>query len=148
MNTIDEAKARIKGKNLRLVMPEVNDGRIVAAAQRLRDLGLAEPLVLGHQIGAASDQHIDVIVRNREKMSRSLAARLLKRPLYLAAAMVATGEVNAMVVRPALVYEHQWQPRDLMIWDNRSTLHQALPYDEARERRVVRRCTVIGDIPQ
>ena len=101
MNTIDEAKARIKGENLRLVMPEVNDERIVAAAQRLRDLGLADPLVFGPETPDASDQHIDVIVKNREKMSRSLAARLLKKPLYLAAAMVATGEVSAMVAGAA-----------------------------------------------
>ncbi len=57
-------------------------------------------------------------------------------------------EVNAMAINPELIYEHQWQPRDLMIWDNRSTLHQAMPYDEARERRVVRRCTVLGDVPR
>jgi taurine dioxygenase len=57
-------------------------------------------------------------------------------------------EINAMSIRPELVYEHRWQPRDLMIWDNRCTLHQALPYDEARERRVIRRCTVIGDVPR
>ncbi len=101
MNTIGEAKARIKGENLRLVMPEVNDERIVAAAQGLRDLGLADPLVLGPETPDASEQHIDVIVKNREKMSRSLAARLLKKPLYLAAAMVATGEVSAMVAGAA-----------------------------------------------
>ncbi len=101
MNTIDEAKARIKGENLRLVMPEVNDERIVAAARRLRDLGLADPLLFGPETPDASDQHIDVIVKNREKMSRSLAARLLKKPLYLAAAMVATGEVSAMVAGAA-----------------------------------------------
>jgi alpha-ketoglutarate-dependent taurine dioxygenase len=57
-------------------------------------------------------------------------------------------EVNVMAITPELVYEHKWQPRDLMIWDNRSTLHRALPYDEARERRVIRRCTVIGDVPR
>lgn len=57
-------------------------------------------------------------------------------------------EVNAMAIKPDLVYEHRWQPRDLMIWDNRSTLHQAMPYDEAHERRVIRRCTVIGDVPR
>ena len=57
-------------------------------------------------------------------------------------------EVNAKTTQPQFVYEHRWQPRDLMIWDNRSTLHQAMPYDEAREKRVVRRCTVIGDVPR
>jgi phosphate acetyltransferase len=97
LSSIDKAKARITGRNLRLVMPEVNDGRIVAAAQRLRDLGLAVPLVLAHETPPASDQHIDVVVGNRKKMSRSLAARLLKKPLYLAAAMVAAGEADAMV---------------------------------------------------
>lgn len=56
-------------------------------------------------------------------------------------------QVNAMIIRPELVYRHRWQPRDFMIWDNRCTLHQAQPYDVARERRVIRRCTVLGDVP-
>ena len=35
MSVIDEAKAKIKGRKLRLVMPEGEDERIRAAAQRL-----------------------------------------------------------------------------------------------------------------
>ena len=44
---------------------------------------------------------------------------------------------------PAHVYAHKWQPGDLVIWDNRCTLHKATPFDTAHERRVMYR-TVIG----
>jgi len=40
------------------------------------------------------------------------------------------------------VYRHEWQTGDLLIWDNRSTLHRATPYDAERHRRVMQRTTV------
>ncbi|MCP5153143.1 MAG: TauD/TfdA family dioxygenase [Ectothiorhodospiraceae bacterium] len=57
-------------------------------------------------------------------------------------------QLNAMIVRPELVYEHRWQPMDLMVWDNRCTLHKAGSYDVAGDRRVIRRCTVLGGRPR
>ena len=56
-------------------------------------------------------------------------------------------ELNRMTTPDHLVYSHCWQPRQVMVWDNRCLLHQAMPYDTARERRVMRRCTVLGDKP-
>lgn len=56
--------------------------------------------------------------------------------------------VNAMAIRPELTYRHRWQPRDLVIWDNRCLMHRATAYDAARERRVMRRCTILGEVPQ
>ena len=44
------------------------------------------------------------------------------------------------------VYVHRWQPGDLVIWDNRSTLHRGRRYDIA-ERRELRR-TTINDVPE
>ncbi|MDP6707110.1 MAG: TauD/TfdA family dioxygenase [Alphaproteobacteria bacterium] len=55
--------------------------------------------------------------------------------------------LNGRIVRPQLVYEHAWRPGDLAVWDNRCCLHKALPYDTARDRRVIRRCTVLGSEP-
>jgi taurine dioxygenase len=55
--------------------------------------------------------------------------------------------LNARIVRPALVYSHRWQPQDFVIWDNRCTLHRALEYDTTRAVRVIRRCTVLGEVP-
>lgn len=40
------------------------------------------------------------------------------------------------------VYTHQWTVGDLVIWDNRCTLHRGRPYDEANHRRDMRRATV------
>ncbi|MGW8269418.1 MAG: TauD/TfdA dioxygenase family protein [Burkholderiales bacterium] len=55
--------------------------------------------------------------------------------------------LNARIVRPELVYSHRWQARDFVIWDNRCTLHRALEYDTAQAVRVIRRCTVLGEVP-
>jgi taurine dioxygenase len=56
-------------------------------------------------------------------------------------------ELNALAVHPDLTYEHRWQPHQLLVWDNRCTMHRATEYDPHTERRVVRRCTVLGDEP-
>ena len=42
------------------------------------------------------------------------------------------------------VYRHQWREGDLLIWDNRSTLHRLTDYAIERHPRVMRRCTVAG----
>ncbi len=44
------------------------------------------------------------------------------------------------------VYTHRWQPHDLVIWDNRTTMHRARRYDPT-ERRDLRRTTLEGDGP-
>ena len=49
--------------------------------------------------------------------------------------------------QPQFVYEHTWQPGDLLIWDNRATLHRATEYDTAGESRIMRRAVVTGDAP-
>jgi taurine dioxygenase len=44
------------------------------------------------------------------------------------------------------VYEHVWRPGDLVLWDNRCTLHARTDFD-ASERRLLRRVALTGDIP-
>jgi taurine dioxygenase len=56
-------------------------------------------------------------------------------------------ELNALAVHPDLTYEHRWTPGQLMVWDNRCLLHRATAFDMAREGRVIRRCTVLGEVP-
>ncbi len=56
-------------------------------------------------------------------------------------------ELNAMAVQPDLVYAHRWQPGQLILWDNRCLLHRATEYDTHNEPRVIRRCTVLGEVP-
>jgi taurine dioxygenase len=56
-------------------------------------------------------------------------------------------ELNVMITLPERVYTHSWSPRECIVWDNRCTLHRATPFDEARLKRVMRRCTINGDRP-
>ena len=39
------------------------------------------------------------------------------------------------------VYQHSWSVGDLVIWDNRCTLHRGRPYDDAKYPRDLRRVT-------
>ncbi|SFC99832.1 taurine dioxygenase [Cupriavidus sp. OV038] len=55
-------------------------------------------------------------------------------------------ELFAHSVKPAHVYRHQWQPNDLVFWDNRSLLHLAAGTPD-HLRRVMYRTTIEGDTP-
>ena len=44
-------------------------------------------------------------------------------------------------------YAHHWRPFDLLIWDNRSTVHRVTPYDSMKHVRDMRRSTLL-DAPQ
>lgn len=57
-------------------------------------------------------------------------------------------ELNDAIVHADLTYEHRWRPDQLILWDNRCLLHRATSYDTLKDRRVIRRCTVLGDIPR
>jgi taurine dioxygenase len=48
--------------------------------------------------------------------------------------------------RPEFVYEHIWRPGDLLMWDNRCTLHARTDFS-AGERRLMRRVTILGEKP-
>ena len=48
--------------------------------------------------------------------------------------------------KPEHIYEHVWCPGDLLIWDNRCTLHARTDFDPA-ERRVLRRMAIRGERP-
>ena len=41
------------------------------------------------------------------------------------------------------VYRHSWRVGDLVIWDNRCTMHRATPFEDARYRRELRRVTTL-----
>lgn len=43
----------------------------------------------------------------------------------------------------AFVYRHAWRPGDLVIWDNRCTMHRATAFDDARHPRDLRRVTTL-----
>jgi taurine dioxygenase len=48
---------------------------------------------------------------------------------------------------PAFQYSHRWSKGDMLVWDNRSCLHQATPVRTPSERRYMHRIMLKGDKP-
>ena len=54
----------------------------------------------------------------------------------------------AQVSQPRFVYTHRWQQGDLVLWDNRCSVHRALPHEAMGvHRRVLHRTVVRGTVP-
>ena len=49
--------------------------------------------------------------------------------------------------QPQFVYVHKWQPFDLVIWDNRTTMHRVRRFDDLTIVRDMRRTTTRSDGP-
>jgi alpha-ketoglutarate-dependent 2,4-dichlorophenoxyacetate dioxygenase len=52
-------------------------------------------------------------------------------------------ELMEFATQPQFVYSHTWQIGDLVIWDNRCTMHRARPYEATNYVRDLRRTTII-----
>jgi len=57
-------------------------------------------------------------------------------------------DIMAFAEEPRFVYVHEWTPGDLIIWDNRTSVHKAMPFDETNSRRRMHRTTVRGARPR
>ena len=56
-------------------------------------------------------------------------------------------EILDFATRPEFTYVHKWQPGDVIIWDNRNSMHKACPFDEENTRRRMHRTTIKGTAP-
>lgn len=104
---------RVKGSRKRIVLAEADDERVVAAALALRQRGLLEPVLVGSRKSRAA-RHFDVLdpehdartelftetlftLRRHKGMSYDTAHMTVQDPLYFAALMVRSGEVDGSV---------------------------------------------------
>jgi len=51
------------------------------------------------------------------------------------------------IVKPAFVYRHQWQPGDLLLWDNCTVQHRAVQDYDLPQRRLMHPTTMGGAVP-
>lgn len=104
MNIVEAAKQAICGRELVLVLPEGEDARIVAAAERLAAEKLARPVLIranDTQDHPRRRDYAGMLVERRPRLTRTMAERLLRKPLYCAGAMLAAGDAHAMVAGAA-----------------------------------------------
>ena len=98
MDVVARCIERIRGRGLRVVLPEPGDDRVAEAARRLAAEGLAEPVLLDDatvrdQADAYAAKYLDL----RADAKPRIAHRLAARPLFQAGLMVASGDAHAMV---------------------------------------------------
>ena len=55
-------------------------------------------------------------------------------------------DLNEHATKPEFVYVHIWRLHDLVMWDNRQTMHRVRRYDQSQPRDM-RRATVAGTMP-
>jgi taurine dioxygenase len=48
--------------------------------------------------------------------------------------------------QPHYVYKHSWNNHDIVMWDNRCTMHSVEPFDNNNIKRIMHRVTLVGDL--
>ena len=54
-------------------------------------------------------------------------------------------ELIAHAIQDKYIYRHVWAKDDVIMWDNRCTMHSVEPFDNAHVRRVMHRVTLVGE---
>ena len=87
-----------------------------------------------------------VVVRTNPESGRkslylaSHAGRILGMPEAEGRALI--DQLIAHATQRQFVYTHRWRVHDLVMWDNRCTMHRGTEFDDLRWKRDVQRATV------
>lgn len=93
-----------------------------------------QPMVRRHPVTGRKSLYISPIYNDEvEGMDKAAAKQLID-------------ELTAFAGQDRFVYSHRWETDDIVMWDNRCTMHAVTPFD-SRERRVMHRTTIVGAEP-
>ena len=112
MDVIESLIAAAKASPRKVVLPEGADERIISAARRLKDEGIATPVLLGPggaegagegitaidpETSEDLDRYAEAYAEGSDKMNAKVARRLVRKPLYFGGMMVRMGDADAMI---------------------------------------------------
>jgi alpha-ketoglutarate-dependent 2,4-dichlorophenoxyacetate dioxygenase len=107
--------------------------------------------VLGFEFSAAEQEQlkgaVHPLVRTIPRSHRrslylaSHASRIVDWPLPEGRLLL--HDLIEHATQPEFVHRHAWRVGDLVIWDNRATMHRARPFDDGKYRRELRRVTTL-----
>lgn len=121
-----------------------------------------EPLVCDHSlVYSRAALGFDAFTEEERRLFAPVPQRLVRRHmgsgrrgLFLAShignihgwprpeALMLIRELTEHATQREFVYRHVWREHDLVIWDNRCTLHRGRPYADKRYKRDMRRLTL------
>ena len=120
MDIVERLIAQAKQRRRTVVLPEGDDPRILQAARRLNDEGIARPILIGARAAlddsaaragvsldaiesvapaesGALEAYAALYLEGRPKANERVAKRLLAKPLFYAAMAVKAGDADALV---------------------------------------------------
>ncbi|MBL8672499.1 MAG: TauD/TfdA family dioxygenase [Alphaproteobacteria bacterium] len=106
----------------------------MTAAQRQEAPPVDHPMVRTHPGTGAKSLYISHHIREIVGLPQAEGRALFE-------------ELMAHATQDRFVFRQSWTEGDVVMWDNRCTMHKATEYDAAGQRRTVQRTVVIGDVP-
>jgi phosphate acetyltransferase len=124
MDQIDRILDTARRRCLKVVLPEGEDARVLGAARRLKEEGIASPILIGSAravaeaataaavdcrdiavidptLDARVDSYAAALASARENMTPGMVRRMATRPLYFAGMMLRQGDADVMVAGAA-----------------------------------------------
>ena len=93
MDAVDRLFDRARARRARIVLPETDDERVVEAARRLKNQGLAEPILPSQEdVSFRAEKYAGLYPGNPR-----IAERAVRRPLFFAGMMVKAGDADAVL---------------------------------------------------
>jgi taurine dioxygenase len=130
----DETRQKIEGKSVVQVHEYLRLERPSPEGERPDALQFAHPAVITHPETG----------RKALFVNRLMSARVVGMEAGESEALLE--ELFDSSENPARVLSHEWRGGDLVMWDNRCTIHGRADFPETA-RRILRRTTVIGERP-
>ena len=104
------------------------------AEERARVPAIWQPMVRSHPVSNRKSLYISPIYNDHiEGMEEAEGTAFIQ-------------ELAEFAGQDRFVYRHQWETDDVLMWDNRCTMHIVTPHDPM-ERRVMHRTTIVGEGP-
>jgi len=89
--------------------------------------------------------HTNPRTRRRSLYLASHASRIMDWPVPEGRLLLR--DLIEHATQQQFVYRHRWHVGDLVIWDNRATMHRGRPFEDAKHRRELRRVTTLDVEP-
>jgi taurine dioxygenase len=109
---------------------------ILSEAQRAENPDVFHPLIRTHPADG----------RKAIWVSTGTVTEIVGMPPEAGLALI--DELVAFVTQDRFVFRHQWRVGDILMWDNRCTLHTGTLYDDTKHFRLMHRLWVKGDRPR
>ena len=132
-----ETVAKIEGKQARHdfdMLARVAGAKKASAEEAAAMPPVWQPMIRTHPVTGRKSLFISPIYNDKiEGMDDEESIALIE-------------ELAEFAGQEQFVYRHVWTPHDIVMWDNRCTMHYVTPHDPT-ERRVMHRTTIVGDGP-